>query len=57
MLDNHDSRNLSDVFKELQEIQQSQFENPQKQIKRRKPKARKNFAFHFRTHNPYKKSD
>ena len=27
MLDNHDNRNLSDVFKELQEIQQTQTTN------------------------------
>ncbi len=46
MLDNHDNRNLSDVFKELQEIQQSQAANNKKRPKK-KTNARKNFAFHF----------
>jgi len=46
MLDNHDNRNLSDVFKELQEIQQSQAANNKKRPKK-KSNARKNFAFHF----------
>ncbi len=55
MLDNHDNRNLSDVFRELQEIQQSQAVNA-----KRKTKARKSFAFPFHvnhTNHPYKNSD
>lgn len=56
MLDNHDNRNLSDVFRELQEIQQSQTANAKKHVQR-KTKARKNFAFHFHANNPYKNSD
>lgn len=58
MLDNHDNRNLSDVFKELQQIQQAQTTAATKQHKNRKaPKAKRNFAFRFRMHNPYKSSD
>lgn len=56
MLDNHDNRNLSDVFKELQEMQQPQTNNSKKHNKRAY-KAKKNFAFHFRMDNPYKGSD
>ncbi len=66
MLDNHDNRNLSDVFKELQEIQQTQTTNA-RATKAHKNKAlfnkfkpRMNFA--FRSHIPrinssYKNSD
>ncbi len=58
MLDNHDNRNLSDVFKELQQIQQSQTVATTRQHKNRKiPKAKRNFAFRFRMHNPYKNAD
>lgn len=56
MLDNHDYRNLSEVFKELQEIRQTQTtepSNPPKEI----PKAKNNFASHFHTQNSYKNSD
>lgn len=56
MLDNHDNRNLSDVFKELQEIQQAQTTNSKKHNKRAY-RAKKNFAFHFRMDNPYRNSD
>ena len=53
MLDNHDNRNLSDVFKELQEMQQVQTNNSQKTTKA--PKAKKQFAFPFRTKTTYQK--
>ena len=53
MLDNHDNRNLSDVFKELQEMQQVQTNNSQKTTKA--PKAKKQFAFPFRTKSTYQK--
>ena len=43
MLDNHDNRNLSDVFRELQEIQQSQTANAKKHVQR-KTKARKRLS-------------
>lgn len=56
MLDNHDNRNLSDVFRELQEMQHTQATNPNKHTKK-VPKARKNFAFHFRTNPSYRNSD
>lgn len=59
MLDNHDNRNLSDVFRELQEIQQSQTVNAKKRSPR-KTKPRKSFAFPFhanRVNHPYKNSD
>lgn len=57
MLDNHDNRNLSDVFKELQEMQQTQTTTNSKKHNKRAYKAKKNFAFHFRMDNPYKSSD
>lgn len=61
MLDNHDNRNLSDVFKELQEIQHAaQTTNSNKPINRKIPKAKKNFAFHFRMNDinrSYRNSD
>lgn len=56
MLDNHDNRNLSDVFRELQEIQQTQNPNLNKPNKRTH-KAKKNFAFHFHMNNPYRDPD
>ena len=61
MLDNHDNRNLSDVFKELQEIQQTQTTNTFKnKNKFHKFKPRINFAFHYRIphiNSSYKNSD
>lgn len=54
MLDNHDNRNLSDVFKELQEIQQAQSSAPNKY--RRTPTTRKRPASHTHinySHNNY----
>lgn len=61
MLDNHDNRNLSDVFKELQEIQQTQTTNTFKnKNKFHKFKPRINFAFHSRIphiNSSYKNSD
>lgn len=57
MLDNHDNRNLSDVFKELQEIQKTQSTDSKKPNNKKPPKAKKNFAFQFRINNPYKNSD
>ncbi len=60
MLDNHDNRNLSDVFKELQEMQHTQTTKPNKQNKKRTYKPKKNFSFHFHTksfsNNTYYKS-
>ena len=56
MLDNHDNRNLSDVFKELQEMQYTQDTNS-KRKNNRAHKAKNNFAFHFGGSNPYKNSD
>lgn len=61
MLDNHDNRNLSDVFKELQEMQHAaQTANSNRPTNRRIPKAKKNFAFAFRMNNinrSYRNSD
>ena len=59
MLDNHDNRNLSDVFRELQEMQHTQAANFNNPTNRKAPKAKKNFAFHFRMNapSPYKNSD
>ena len=61
MLDNHDNRNLSDVFKELQQMkQQAEATSTKKNSsnpKRKASKVRKNFAFHFSTQNSYKNSD
>ncbi len=61
MLDNHDNRNLSDVFKELQEIQQTQTANTSKnKNKFHKFKPRINFAFRSRIpriNSSYKNSD
>lgn len=66
MLDNHDNRNLSDVFKELQEIQQTQTANA-RATKTHKNKAlfnkfkpRMNFAFRSRIpriNSSYRNSD
>lgn len=56
MLDNHDNRNLSDVFKELQQIQQTQSANSKKRAKKAS-KIKNKFAFHFPTKNPYKNYD
>ncbi len=66
MLDNHDNRNLSDVFKELQQMQEnaqvsSNPDAPRSKNKRPKvPKAKRNFAFHFNreinTSTTYQKS-
>lgn len=53
MLDNHDNRNLSDVFKELQ---QAQFVNSKKHNKRI-PRAKRNFALHSHTYTSYRDSD
>lgn len=56
MLDNHDNRNLSDVFKELQAIQQAQIANSKKSQKVPKPpKAKKHFGFSSRTNLGYQK--
>ncbi len=57
MLDNHDNRNLSDVFKELQEMQHTQAVNLNNATNRKIPKAKKNFAFHFRMNTPRPNSD
>lgn len=59
MLDNHDNRNLSDVFRELQEIQREQTTShvQSKKQRQRIPKQKKNFAFHFNTNSYYKNSD
>lgn len=59
MLDNHDNRNLSDVFRELQEIQREQT-TPHVQSKKQRqriPKQKKSFAFRFNTNSYYKNSD
>lgn len=57
MLDNHDNRNLSDVFKELQEIQKTQSMDSKKHTNKKVPKAKKNFAFRFPMNHSYKNSD
>lgn len=56
MLDNHDNRNLSDVFRELQEMQHTQTTNSNKRSNR-VPKAKKKFAFHSHTNHSYKNYD
>ncbi len=53
MLDNHDNRNLSDVFKELQ---QAQTTNTNKH-NRKHYVPKKNFTSHFRTNSAYKDYD
>lgn len=53
MLDNHDNRNLSDVFKELQEMQQAQTTSAKKHPKI--PKVKKHFAFHPKQSTSYQK--
>ena len=53
MLNNHDNRNLSEVFKELQESRYSQANNHNK----KRHKAKNIFASHFRTNSYYKNSD
>lgn len=56
MLDNHDNRNLSDVFRELQQAQQMQMNHSNKH--RKKNCATKNsFVSHFHTNNSYKNYD
>lgn len=59
MLDNHDNRNLSDVFKELQEMQHQQTQTTKSNKYNKKvPRQKKNFTFHFSSkNNPYKNSD
>lgn len=57
MLDNHDNRNLSDVFRELQEIQHTQTTNLNKHTNRKTSNTKKNFAFHFRMNTPRSNSD
>ena len=52
MFDNHDNRNLSEVFRELQESRYSQASNHNK-----RHKAKNKFASHFRTNSYYKNSD
>ncbi len=52
MLDNNDNRNLSDVFRELQELQHTQTNKKNIKVQHRKPvkiKTNKNFTFPFRT--------
>lgn len=56
MLDNQDNRNLSDVFRELQQIQQTQTTNSYKYNKK-SHKTKKHSASHFRTSSPYKNYD
>ena len=53
MLDNHDNRNLSDVFKELQEMQQAQTTSAKKHPKI--PKVKKHFAFRPKQSTSYQK--
>lgn len=56
MLDNHDNRNLSDVFRELQQAQQIQINHSNKH--RKKSCATKNsFVSHFQTNHSYKNYD
>ena len=56
MLDNHDNRNLSDVFRELQQAQQIQMNHSNKH--RKKSCATKNsFVSHFQTNHSYKNYD
>lgn len=57
MLDNHDNRNLSDVFRELQEIQHTQATNLNKHTNKKVSNTKKNFAFHFRMNTPRSNSD
>jgi len=52
MLDNHNNRNLSEVFKELQDSRYSNTANNKK-----RHKAKNIFASHFRTNSYYKNSD
>lgn len=56
MLDNHDNRNLSDVFRELQEMQHTQTTNLNHHNKKTS-KAKKHFSFHSHMNTPYKNSD
>lgn len=48
-MDKHDNRNLSDVFKELQEMQQAQTTRNNKTSRKNAYVPKKNFSFHFRT--------
>lgn len=54
MLDNHDNRNLSDVFKELQQAQQTHTTNSNN---RKAHAIKKNFVPRFRTNSAYKSYD
>ena len=55
-MDNHDNRNLSDVFRELQQAQQIQINHSNKH--RKKSCATKNsFVSHFQTNHSYKNYD
>ena len=58
MFDDHDNRNLSDVFKELQQIQQAQIASHNSSPKKKKvPKTKKNFVFPFGASHTHKNSD
>lgn len=46
-MDNHDNRNLSDVFKELQEMQHAQNTKQNRANRKKTIMPRKNFSFHF----------
>lgn len=56
MLDNHDNRNLSDVFRDLQQMQQASYSHSNKYNRKTKI-TKKNFVSHFHTNNPYKSYD
>ena len=58
MLDNHDNRNLSDVFKELQQAQATNMANMQISKKKKLPKKeRKPFVFPWKSNMTYHNSD
>lgn len=57
MLDKHDNRNLSDVFKELQEIQKTQSADSKNHIHKKRNKVKKDFAFHFGINSSNKNAD
>lgn len=58
MLDNHDNRNLSDVFKELQQAQATNMTNVQIPKKRKLPKKeKKSFAFPWKSNVSHHNSD
>lgn len=56
MLDNHNNRNLSDVFKELQQAQQTQSTSSNNHP-RKSHAMRNNFVSYFHTNSPYKSYD